>query len=342
MKKLRNILFCFLLSPLFLNKNFQTYQLTNEINKFFEIYLDKEIKEKKSFGSRFRQYGEPLLCSVPTATWLLGNYLKKPTLKKIGKYGIHANLFHLVSKNCFNIYKAYENNRVQEYSLGEIIKDLCFNNTPVTILKNAARGTLNFITEHPTLFVAIAESIAMKKNEESEREKLQPNVSKYINESTHNYGAPNNSYSEEEEIASEKKEEKKEKEKTESHPLALVGLCLIPPIFLVTAIWACIENQPFFAECKALQKELENKRVTGYSLLQGHIQNVKKYNNYDKNNSDEGQTKTTDYKKACEALIYNQSLIKKKSDLLKIFFELEKNIFTKTNPYGTTLDEEEI
>lgn len=125
----------------------------------------------------------------------------------------------------------------------------------------------------------------------------------------------------------EKKLEEKKKDKKENS-FALLELLAVPVIVTAGLLWASVYNQPFFKECKELEKLLlADNLEPGKSKVDEYYENIIKHNEFIR--GDERERAKEDLEKSLEVLIYNKKLIEQKSEVMKLLFA---NMHEK-NPY---------
>lgn len=126
----------------------------------------------------------------------------------------------------------------------------------------------------------------------------------------------------------EEKESEKKKKQENKNPLAFLGLLAVPVIVTVGLLWASVYNQPFFKECKELEKLLlaDNLEQARLKVCE-YCESITNYNVFF--SGDAKQVAKENLEKSLEVLIYNQKLIEKKSEVMNaLFAEMHEE-----NPY---------
>lgn len=289
----------------------------NNIQNIFQNDLvKKKLQYKKSMKGRFQQYGDPLFFAAPISLWLTSRYLSsrkiKPdlmeTIKKASLIGIEAHLCYRISKECYSLY--------QRVSSGENPLENIFSDLKENFCTRLFAQTFYFsksLLESKTFLNLSLIFFEAQKNK-PQNVNININIEKPKKESQEN--------EDEEKKLEEKKKEKKE------NPLALLGLLAVPVVVTVGLLWASVYNQPFFKECKELEKLLgldDLKEAT--SKVRDYYNNIINFNRYLK--GDAKQKANEDFEKSLEVLIYNKKLIEKKMNFVQTFDE--KN--NQKNPY---------
>lgn len=315
-------LFCFLYLSMIQMKAAEE----NNIQDIFENeFVKRKLQYKKSIKGRFQQYGDPLFFAAPISLWLTSRYLSsrniKPNvmkkIKKASHIGMEAHLCYRVSKECYSLYQAVSNG---ENPLENIVSDLKDNFCTRLFAQTFYFSKSLFESKAFLNFLLIFSENLKKHSEKKTNVHITINVDKKDTKATAKI---------DEEL--EERESKEKKKEKKENPLALVGLLAVPVIVTVGLLWASVYNQPFFRECKELEKLLlaDNLKEATSKYLE-YYKNIIDYNLFLQ--GDAKQRAKEDLEKSLEVLIYNKKLIEKNIDLMKTFIE---NVNEK-NPYEST------
>lgn len=299
------------------------------------IFNNEKIKArltyKKGFKGHLEQYGDPLFFAAPISLWLTSRYLSsrniKPSfMKKIKKasfVGMELHLGYRVSKECYSFYQTVSNgeNPLDHFSLG--LK----NNFITRLFTQAFYFSKPFLQSEAFLNFSLI-FFEAQKNRSQDKQK---NINITLNVSKKDIRVKTKSAKKlEEKESEEKKEDKKE------NPLPLLGLLAVPVIVAAGLLWASVYNQPFFKECKELEKLLlaDNLEPARLKVVE-YYENIKDENYYSK--GDARKQAKDNFEKSLEVLIYNKEAIEKSNGFMASLFVQE----LKENPYileGETSD----
>lgn len=284
------------------------------------IFNNEKIKArltyKKGFKGHLEQYGDPLFFAAPISLWLTSRYLSsrniKPNLmekiKKASFIGMEAHLLYRVGKECYSFYQTVSNgeNPLDHFSLG--LK----NNFITRLFTQAFYFSKSLLESEAFLNLSLIFFEAQKNR--SQDININIDINKFEKEPRKN--------KDEEKKLEEKKKDKKE------NPFALLGLLAVPVIVTAGLLWASVYKQPFFKECKELEKLLKkNEYEKAKVKVLEYYQKIENENTYLK--GDPREQVKEDLEKSLEVLIYNKKLIEQKSEVMKLLFV---NMHEK-NPY---------
>lgn len=290
---------------------------TITVNGIFENDdIKKGLKDRNTFMARWRKFGEPSLFSVPIVCWLTSRYLaskgmRPRVMEKIKQYsvtGMQAHLFYRVSKTCYDFYQAVVQHQTQEYTihsvkhnfLTDLISSMFYVSKSILesrIFGNVLTAYLNHQSkENNTCNIDIYLNRGITQQIDNKKSSKKTNTLK-------------NSSCLKEHESEEESELKKKEQAKKDNPLAFVGLLCVPVVVTAGLLWALVYNQPFFKECKDLERLLkDDNKKEAVALIKEYFKDIHEYNLFESNPYEKANKKAKK-NEAIEVLLYNKRLI---------------------------------